>query len=182
MTPPDPKTVHIAAAANDAYAMGLAVMLRSAASVLGEGRGLVAHVLTRRLSAENRERVLRSLPTGRVEVSWIDVPPDRMPDVTGRIRGFDWITVEAYDRLLLPEFLPDLDKVIYLDSDLVVCRDPGGLWDLDTGDALLLAAPEIDPDCRYVSSKKGIARYEELGLSEDHDVFNSGVMVHDLAA
>lgn len=182
MTPPDPNTVHIAAAANDAYAMGLAVMLRSAASVLGEGRGLVAHVLTRRLSAENRERVLRSLPTGRVEVSWIDVPPDRMPDVTGRIRGFDWITVEAYDRLLLPEFLPDLDKVIYLDSDLVVCRDPGRLWDLDTGDALLLAAPELDPDCRYVSSKKGIARYEELGLREDLDVFNSGVMVLDLAA
>jgi lipopolysaccharide biosynthesis glycosyltransferase len=182
VTASDPNTVHIAAAANDAYAMGLAVMLRSAASVLGEGRSLKAHVLTRRLSAENRERILRSLPDGRVEVSWIDVPPDRMPDVTGRIRGFDWITVEAYDRLLLPEFLPDLDKVIYLDSDLVVCRDPGRLWDLDTGDALLLAAPEIDPDCRYVSSKKGIARYEELGLREDLDVFNSGVMVLDLAA
>jgi lipopolysaccharide biosynthesis glycosyltransferase len=179
--PPRPDTVHIATAANDTYAMGLAVMLRSAVSALDGRRSLKAHVLNRRLSPENRERVLRSLPAGRVDVSWITVPPGCMPDVSGRIRGFDWITVEAYDRLLLPELLPDLDKVIYLDADLVVLRDPGRLWDLDPDGALLLAVPETDPDCRYVSSRKGIARHAELGLREDLEVFNSGVMVLDLA-
>jgi lipopolysaccharide biosynthesis glycosyltransferase len=41
------------------------------------------------------------------------------------------ITVSTFDRLFLPRVLEDLDKVLYLDVDILVRSDVGKLYDLD---------------------------------------------------
>lgn len=40
----------------------------------------------------------------------------------------DWWTPCASFRLFLPELLPDVDKIIYLDSDILFLSDPIDLW------------------------------------------------------
>ena len=163
--------------------MPLAVMLRSAASNLGPGRRIMAHILVRELSAENRERIRRSLPDDRVRISWIEIASERLSGLNERIRPFDWVTIETYDRLLLADVLPrDLDKVLYLDCDVLLDRDPGHLWDLEPGEAYLMAAPELDRDGRFVSSENGLRLYRELALPGDLEIFNAGVMLINLKA
>ena len=49
-------------------------------------------------------------------------------DVKDRLHRF---TVGTMFRLMLPEILPNLNKIIYLDADLLVNRDVKGLWDID---------------------------------------------------
>jgi lipopolysaccharide biosynthesis glycosyltransferase len=79
---------------------------------------------------------------------------------------------EAYIRLFAPSILPQsLEKILYLDVDLVVIDDLFDLWDTDLGNYALAAAP--DPF--------GEARRGPLGIPNDACYVNSGVLLLNLA-
>ena len=42
--------------------------------------------------------------------------------------------VDCYSRLLIPELVPELDKAIYLDTDVIALRDIKLLWEQDLGE------------------------------------------------
>ncbi len=48
-----------------------------------------------------------------------------------------------YLRLLAAELLPEVDRVLYLDCDLVVCADIGALWQVDLGACPVAGAPDM---------------------------------------
>ncbi|MGG6282955.1 glycosyltransferase family 8 protein [Leptolyngbya sp. AN03gr2] len=80
-------------------------------------------------------------------------------------------SIAAYFRLLAAEVLPsDLDRVLYLDSDLVVTSSLAELWSLDISEYPIAAWGH-----RVVTNKK------RLELQNDY-YFNSGVMLINLAA
>ena len=47
-------------------------------------------------------------------------------------------------RLAIPKILPHLDKVLYLDSDIIAVRDIGLIWDIDLGDKMLAGGDALD--------------------------------------
>lgn len=55
------------------------------------------------------------------------------------------VSTETYVRLMLPKLLPNYDKVLYLDSDLVVLKDISKLW-AQTADAGIMLAGVEDFD------------------------------------
>jgi len=174
--------IHIAAACDENYAMPLAVMLASVVANLGKARRVVAHVLESDLSVETRRKVAQSIPDERVEIRWISVQADRLAHHRRTLRSFDTVSIAAYFRLLLPEMVPEtLDRVIYLDCDLVVTHDIWELWTVDIGSTSLGAVPEQIQSARYASSRAGIRLHRELGLRPDLELFNSGVMLINLA-
>ena len=83
-------------------------------------------------------------------------------------------TKSTYNRFLLPRLKPEIGKILYLDSDIVVNGDIKELFDIDLGRYLMAAVPEncsADPvilEC-----------YNRLGLSKGHKYFNAGVMLLD---
>lgn len=81
------------------------------------------------------------------------------------------LSVATYLRLFMTEFLPvDLDKVLYLDSDVLVARDLTPLWETDLKGAYVGAALEpFDPVQRL-----------PLGFGPDDFYFNAGVMLVNL--
>jgi hypothetical protein len=110
------------------------------------------------------------------------VQPDRLVHQRKTLRSFDTVSIASYYRLLLPEGVPgNVDRVIYLDCDLVVNHDLWDLWTVDIGDMSLGAVPELIQSARYASSRAGIRLHRELGLRPDLELFNSGVMVVNLA-
>ena len=72
----------------------------------------------------------------------------------------------AYYRLILPDLLPDLEKIIYFDCDLTLLDDPGKLYD-EPFDGTL---------CMAVVTKIKENHPEKLGISSG-EYFNSGVLV-----
>lgn len=52
-------------------------------------------------------------------------------------------TIGTMFRIMLPELLPDLSKIIYLDADLLVNRDIKELWDIDISGYCLAAVPDV---------------------------------------
>ena len=92
------------------------------------------------------------------------------------VDGF--LTKECYLRIFAPWILPEsIDRLIYLDSDLVVVDDLGPLMELDLGDNLVAAAPDY-PLLRAMISPD---RRKSLGIPVEHDYVNSGVLVMELS-
>lgn len=80
--------------------------------------------------------------------------------------------VSIYYRLLMTELLPeDIDKILYLDSDIVVCHNLRELWLFNIQDRPLAAV---------INQSDGGKSYKRLGLPSDKDYFNSGVMLVNL--
>lgn len=74
----------------------------------------------------------------------------------------------------IAEALPDLDKVLYLDSDILVLRDLNALYQTELADNYLAAVK--DPSWFFEN-----VHVLELNLEERGFYFNSGVMLLNLA-
>ena len=126
-------------AADDNFAMPLAVTIRSALENLAPDRTLRIYVLDAGIKDETKARLVQSWPPGRYQVEWLKVDARALAGVP--VSGH--INLVTYYRVLLPRVLPaDLSRVIYLDADLVVCADLGRLWDCDLDGHLCLAAQD----------------------------------------
>ena len=87
------------------------------------------------------------------------------------LRVDKWASIAVYYRLLAPRLLPDtIEKVLYLDSDLIVRKSLAPLWNTDIADRPLAAVPD------YIGGTAG----RDLGLPDGTKYFNSGVLLMNL--
>lgn len=89
---------------------------------------------------------------------------DETFDAAFEIRG---ITTPAYYRLLIPELIPEYDKVIYSDVDVIFRMDLAELYRLDISDYYLAATRDLglnfsDDGVRYVNSMPGLVQGQYL--------------------
>jgi lipopolysaccharide biosynthesis glycosyltransferase len=186
-----PDDVVLVCAADDGYAMPLAVTIRSLIDHLGKERRVRLFVLDGGLSPSSRERLLKSWHDSRLAVEWIK--PDLRLVADLKTNGH--ISASAYLRLLMPEVLPsNITRVIYLDADVLVQRDIGDLWDVPMQGYAALAGqdfaapwmnsavmlPNIKECKKLLSAVTPVANYRALGIAAESPYFNSGVMVVDL--
>jgi lipopolysaccharide biosynthesis glycosyltransferase len=94
-------------------------------------------------------------------------PEDRLLPLNPRAH----YTIDTWTRLWVAEFFPDdVDRVLYLDSDIVVVGDIAPLWTVDLQGGLL-GAVDIP------GSDHGVSH---LGLRAEDGYFNAGVLLIDL--
>lgn len=178
-------------AADDHFAMPLAATVRSALDSLSPDVTLRMFVLDGGISPDNKDRLLRSWPAGRYSVEWIPVDDSALAGspVSGHVN------IVSYYRILMPRLLPKgVRRVIYLDSDLIICADLARLWQQDLAEYACLAAQ--DPSAPYMDSSVAVANlahsgpyigclrpvpnYRALGLPPTAPYFNAGVLLVDL--
>lgn len=82
-------------------------------------------------------------------------------------------------RLAIPEVLPNLDKAIYMDSDMIVLSDLGEVWDLPMQDCTFGA---VSDERNFKAKKLFIARKRALGMSPESVYFNSGFLLFNIKA
>ena len=161
--------------------MPLAAMLASLTAVTDPHRQLVLHALGFDLGADLWNRLLCSVPANRVQWHRIELDPADFVARGFRTRPHEHLSPVTYARLLLPELLPDtVEKVLYLDSDVIICDDIGPLWDVDIAGVTLAAVRDRTPESRFASSLRGIRSHRELGLAPELPAFNSGVLLLNL--
>ncbi|MCM0592691.2 MAG: glycosyltransferase family 8 protein [Gloeotrichia echinulata IR180] len=165
----------VVCAADNNYAMPLAVTVRSALANLKSNRKMSLFILDGGISKFNQRKIIKSLPSEQVDISWIKID-NRVLDNLVLTRH---LTVTCYYRLLITKFLSqELDKVIYLDSDMVVTGNLENLWNIDLGNNYVLAVQD-DVEL-YISMSSGLRNYHELGIDPDSKYFNSGLLVINL--
>lgn len=83
------------------------------------------------------------------------------------------ISVSSYARLFISEMLPEnIERIIYLDCDMIICKSLREMWVTDLGGAVLGAVQ----DSVSGSTKKAV------GLNDDTSYFNAGMLLVDLIA
>jgi lipopolysaccharide biosynthesis glycosyltransferase len=79
-------------------------------------------------------------------------------------------TIDNYTRIWVADFFPpEVERVLYLDGDMVVVGNIDELWNVDLGQAVVAAA-----------TIPGSTRCAAYGIPERFGYFNSGVLVIDL--
>src|SRR3954454_14225574 len=104
-------------AADEGFSRPTAVAMYSALEKLSSSIKPEIYVLDNGITDGSRARLQKVAPgAGAGEIRWLDVPPSRLVEHTGR----QHLTSTAYARLLIPELLPpSIQRVVYLDGDVL---------------------------------------------------------------
>lgn len=131
-------------------------------------------ILNTGLSAKNMARILEREQAG-FAIEFVDIS-DRLEGIMSHFRNVYHFSIVTYYRLFIASLFPRLDKIVYLDCDLVVTGDISKLYFTDMEDAIIAAAPE-----QYVRNTPAFRLYAEKALGVDPDGYvNAGVLVMDL--
>lgn len=173
------KIVPVVFAADDAYTPMVTTTIRSMLDNARSDRFYDIVVLTSNISGEHQDQMRRCL-AGRLDNVWL-----RFHDVSGIIGEYDLktsnehISVETYYRFLVQRVMPYYDKVLYLDSDLVIEGDVAELFDTELGDNLLAAVRDVDyagnlnmPDHTRINYTNRVLR-----MKNPYDYFQAGVLL-----
>jgi lipopolysaccharide biosynthesis glycosyltransferase len=170
--------VPVVMAADDGFRRPLAVTIRSMVAHLTPGRSVDLYLCDMGLSADSRAAVERVAAHPDVRVHWIGDLRERVANLP---QSWHHISAATYARLFIPALLPEsVDKALYLDSDLLVRRCVGDLYDVPLdGYAALAVANAGAP---YVSSPLGLPYWSRFGRRADEVNYNAGVLVLNLRA
>lgn len=172
-------TVHIAAAINKKYLPYFSVMVSSVFRHRDPDRYYVLHILSADVTMDDLKCAV-PYATDKFAIELVDVS-----DINERFKTFDFgpfFGPECVYRLSLGSLLPDVEKIVYLDADLVVLDDISKLYDLDLGHNILGAVRDIGTAGMVSGYAVGeVERLSALGIASGVDYFNSGVLLMDIA-
>ncbi|MES5099007.1 glycosyltransferase family 8 protein [Agrobacterium sp. BA1120] len=115
----------------------------------------------------SKDKLMITQAAGR-SVNFIDMTQAMLSSIR-YLKTTSFWSRAIYGRLLLPEIVGDrYQRIVYLDSDVIVKRDIRHLFELDMGDALIAGVAKHMPE-----------HNKRLGRPEGSLYFNSGVFVLD---
>lgn len=148
--------MNIALAVDSAYAMAAAVTLRSVVEHV-QGR-ITLYIVDCGLLAEDKSKIEASLPIrSNITLLFRALPPNSLTSNMGAV----WAKVDVM------KCLP-VQRVLYLDADVLVRKDLTELWNTDLDGRSIAAAPDVGCPMGHPGVPRG-------------EYFNAGVLVVDLA-
>ncbi len=169
------KTIPVFFAADDNYLPYLSVALRSLKENANRTHAYEIYVLHAGVDNAAYEAQILTFAEPDFTVSFVDVG-EQLKEIKRALQLRDYYTGATYYRIFIAGMFPNLDKAIYLDSDIIVRGDISRLYDVSLGNNLVAAVPDT-----AVASVKEFRRYtqEVLGI-EYSRYFNAGVLVMNL--
>lgn len=173
--------VAVCLVSSDEYAPFAAVVIASLIANTTPGNNYDVVLMTNDMLMQNRWRI-EALADGHENVSV------RVVDISRIIEGFSFytwahFTSYTYYRLLTPDVFAAYDKVIYLDSDIVVNHDIAELYATDVKGYYLAAAYDTHV-VAYCTRKPPLEQRaynkEQLGLKDPEKYFQAGVSLFNI--
>lgn len=160
----------IACAIDDSYVLPLSVMLESLKSHLRPSFLPVLYLMHSGIPQHSLDAISALVETHSI------VPSDAQILSAPCARRFPR---ESAFLLLLPEVLPsNLERILFLDADLLVLEDLASLWETPMGSHVVAAAPDAAvPRC---SGPRGVKGWRKFGIPREAAYFNAGVLLVNL--
>lgn len=169
------KDIPIFFAIDDSYTPFLVVALKSLLDNASKDYNYCIKVLHTNVSEAHKSQV-KKYEAENVSIEFVDLSY-YIEKVKNKLYTRDYYTNTTYFRLFLPELYPQYDKVLYLDSDIIVVGDISELYNTDMGTNLVAAAPDD-----IIQKNKVFQDYAELvvGVAKYQHYFNAGVLLMNL--
>lgn len=162
------EALELACAARRDYVPHCAAMLHSVLSVAE--RPVRIHFLHGPdLRRSDSSRLERMVGEGGGEIAFRAISRQRVAGLP----TLDFLPASHWYRVFLPELLPQVDRLLYLDADAIAVESLEELWGTELAGHLLAAVTNVfQPDHAGHPAR--------LGLRDPHAYFNTGVMLLDL--
>lgn len=172
------ETVNLFFSCDDSYIPFLGVALASLKENRDVSRHYCIRILHTGLQQDYMDTVTDNFAGPDFSVAFLDITGE-VTNFSRRLHTRDYYSKSTYYRLFIPEMFPELDKALYLDSDLVVRGNIAELYDTPLGDNLVGAVPD-----GFVSTVEQLRRYvcRRLDLDSAEQYFNAGVLLMNLKA
>ena len=169
------KEIPIFFAVDDEYIPFLGVTIQSILENKSENYLYKLHILYTRIKKENIDKI-KKLQTSNLTIEFVDLNY-YIDSIKDKLYTRDYYSKATYFRLFLPNLYNQYDKVLYLDSDIVLNKDVAQLYNINIGNNLVGAIPDeivgFTPIFReYVERVVGCQTYKHY--------FNAGVLVMNL--
>lgn len=174
--------VAIALAANDYFAPYLATTLASILANASPKHNYDLILLSGDMLPGNKQ-ILRQMVADKPNFSIRFLnPASLLHGYHLSVRGH--FSIETYYRLVLPQMLPDYEKILYLDSDMVVEADVADLYQEDISGYLLAATRDADTAGLYNGFEPDKKEYMDkvLQFKRPYEYFQAGVILFNLEA
>ena len=162
-------------AADNEYIPCLAVALRSLIDNSSKDNYYLIKILCTNIDEENQKKI-KKYEKANVNIEFVDLNY-YINKVKDKLYTRDYFTKATYFRLFIPELYPQLDKALYLDSDVAILSDVADLYNIDMGDNLITGAPD-----GVIQSREVFQEYVEkvVGMADYNNYFNAGIIVMNL--
>ena len=169
------KEIPIFFAVDDGYCPFLAVAIQSLIDNASAEYTYLIKILNTDISEENKRKIGK-YERENVDIEFVDLNY-YIQKVKDKLYTRDYYSKTTYFRLFLPNLYPQYDKVLYLDSDIVILDDIAKLYNTDMGDNLVAAAPDD-----VIQSMPVFQDYVEkvVGVADSRRYFNAGILLMNL--
>lgn len=176
------KKISIILSSDEKYSIYLNVLLSSIAKLSNKIFNYEIFIMDAGITSESKKNIVENLKLHKnFSIQYINVEGhlDKYKDIFITMAHF---TVATYARFFIPEILPNNDKVLYLDVDLLVNYDISELYNIDIENYIVGAAVDACYARQLYNDEDGIVKYTEqkLGLPEGVPEFNAGVLLINL--
>lgn len=170
------KTVPIVLAANQKYVPILYTCVQTVIDHAARNERYHIFILHTDIEDASRSKIIQDLSADNVEISFLNV--------NRKVAGYvleakEHITTETFYRFLILDFFREYPKVVYLDCDMVICRDIAELYYTDMGNNLIAAVPDADfaGQCNMKDSDMRQYCKEVLNMEDPFRYFQAGVLL-----
>ena len=169
------KVIPIFFAVDDGYVPFLAVALESLIRNSSKNYYYAIKILYTDIEERNKKKIAK-YERDNVKIEFVDLNY-YIEEVKDKLYTRDYYTNTTYFRLFIPNLYPQYDKVLYLDSDIVVLGDIADLYNVEIGDNLVAAAPDD-----VIQSSNIFQEYAErvVGVAKYQHYFNAGILLMNL--
>ena len=174
--PPAPSVISVVIVTDEHYVIMLAALLKSIEVNHITTENIDVYVVEDGVTAKSRQCITDTITSAQIRVHWINIKK-ALPANIQLPADRTSFPVIAYMRLFIPYFVPPaVNKVIFLDVDMLVLTDLSRLWTIEL--VHYPAAAVQDPLLMTFSNHwGGVKNYEALGFAADTLYFNSGLLV-----
>ncbi len=167
--------INIFFAIDENYTPFLAVTLQSLVDNIKSDNEYCIRVLYAKMSEESKNKI-KEYESENVTIEFVDFS-DIMKSFLDKLYTRDYYSKTTYYRLFIPEVYKDIDKALYIDSDVVILDDIANLYNTDLENNLVGATTDM-----AVSGIPVFADYVEkvVGVRSYKNYFNAGVLLMNL--
>lgn len=158
--------INICLSTDDDYIQHTATVVASILSNAQKKDSYHFYILSTRLSDENKKKFNEITKIKNCEIDYPKLD-EKILDPFKSVKMHSHLTLETFNRLLIPKLFPKLSKMIYIDSDLVVLSDIADINKIDVSGYYFAGVKDAN-------SKELVRRH---GYDQKYEYINAGVII-----
>jgi lipopolysaccharide biosynthesis glycosyltransferase len=172
--------IRIVCASNNHFVVMLAALIKSIEKNNKTDREIIFYIIDDRINEKNKLKLEKSIKQQSINIVWIPLDAKLLSSIKFP-NDHSTYPKNIYARLVIEYFIPStIDRVIYLDSDMMLNTDVSNLWETDLEGNVIGAVQEPNVKTMDCPWNSGVKNYEELNIPAKAKYFNSGLLLIDM--